>query len=253
MTPRNALPSLRVLGIIPARGGSKGVPRKNIRTLSGRPLIYYTIAACLKSERLTDFVLTSEDREILDIAQSLGCPVLERPQELALDETPSLPVIQHALIEQEKQCNDRYDAICLLQPTNPLRIASDIDGAVELLTATGADSVISFTPVGERHPARMKTIDADGRVHDPEFAEAFEGQRRQELAPFYLRDGSIYLTRRDVLVNQHSLKGDDCRAWIIPPERARNIDEPLDIFFVTQLMRLDPEKYPGQAFSLQAR
>jgi N-acylneuraminate cytidylyltransferase len=101
---------------------------------------------------------------------------------------------------------------------------------------TGADSVISFVEVGERHPARMKFIDEAGRVIDPPFAEKFEGQRRQELPPLYLREGSIYLTRHDVLMKNNSIKGNDCRAWIIPLDRACNIDDPFSFFLAEQLL-----------------
>ena len=132
---------------------------------------------------------------------------------------------------------DIYDAVLTLQPTNPLRLPSDIDGAIELLEKTGADSVISFVAVGEKHPARMKFIDGDGRVIDPPFAEKFEGQRRQELPELYLREGSIYLTRRDVLMKHHSIKGHDCRAWIMPQDRACNIDGPFDLFLAEQLLK----------------
>jgi N-acylneuraminate cytidylyltransferase len=101
---------------------------------------------------------------------------------------------------------------------------------------TGADSVIGFVDVGEKHPARMKFI-ADGRVIDPPFAEQFEGQRRQDLPQLFLRDGSVYLTRTSVVMEQNSIKGRDCRAWIIPPERACAIDSPFDIFLAEQLLK----------------
>jgi CMP-N-acetylneuraminic acid synthetase len=136
----------------------------------------------------------------------------------------------------------RYDATFLLQPTNPLRTADDIDGAVALLERTGADSVISFVDAGERHPARMKSIDPSGRVIDPPFAEPYEGMPRQQLPKLYLRDGSVYLTRRDVLMEQSSLKGADCRAWIMPEERAWNIDSPFDLFLVEQMLRYQHAK-----------
>jgi CMP-N-acetylneuraminic acid synthetase len=131
---------------------------------------------------------------------------------------------------------EKYDAILTLQPSNPLRLVEDIDGAIELLERTGADSVISFSDVGERHPARMKWIDGEGRVTDPPFAEAFEGQPRQQLKKLYLRDGSIYLTRRSVIMEQNSIKGTDCRAWIIPQERACNLDTPMDLLVVEQIL-----------------
>jgi CMP-N-acetylneuraminic acid synthetase len=159
-----------------------------------------------------------------------------RPAELAHDSVRTIPVLQHVVRTLEAH-GEIYDAIFTLQPTNPLRQRDDVDGAVELLERTGADSVISFVDVGEKHPARMKMIDGSLRVWDPPFAEAFEGQPRQTLPKYYLREGSVYLTRRDVLMKHNSLKGSDCRAWLIPQERACNIDTPFDLFLVEQLFR----------------
>ncbi len=237
---------MRVLGLIPARGGSRGVLRKNVRSVCGRPLLQYTAEAALGATRLARVVVSTEDQEIAEVARACGVDVpFMRPPELARDETPMLPVVQHC-VQSLMERGEIYDAVCLLQPTNPLRRASDIDGAVELLERTGADSVISFVDTGEKHPARMKYVDADGRVTDPPFAEASEGQRRQDLAPLYLREGSIYLTRTPVLMQRGSFKGDDCRAWIIPQERACNIDTPLDLLIAERLIE-HHMGLPGQA------
>jgi len=228
---------MRVLGIVTARGGSKGIPRKNIVPLLGKPLLAYTIEAALAAKRLTRTILSTDDEEIARVGRALGVDVpFMRPPELARDETPTIPVLQDALHRLEV-AGEAYDAVFTLQPTTPLRRAEDIDGAVELLERSGADSVISFVAVGERHPARMKFITADGRVTDPPFAEEFEGQRRQDLPELYLREGSVYLTRRAILMEQGSLKGTDCRAWIVPPERACNIDTPFDLFLAEQLLK----------------
>ena len=227
---------MRVLGLIPARGGSKGIPRKNIRLLCGKPLLHYTIEAGLAARQLSRVILSTEDEEIAEVGRRGGVDVpFLRPPELAEDETPMLPVVQHTIRWMEER-NEYFDAICLLQPTNPLRRPEDIDGAIELLQQSGADSVISFFDVGEKHPARMKYISSDGRVIDPPFAEKVEGQRRQDLPKLYLREGSIYLTRRNVLMEKNSFKGDDCRAWIIPEVRACNIDTPFDLFIAKQLL-----------------
>jgi CMP-N,N'-diacetyllegionaminic acid synthase len=227
---------IRVLGLVPARGGSVGVPRKNIRSLHGKPLLAWT-AECAKAARsLSRVVLSTEDEEIAEVGRAWGLEVpFLRPQELAKNDTPSLPVVLHALAVLDEQ-GDRFDAVCLLQPTSPLRQPEDIDGAVSLLERTSAESVISFVDAGERHPARMKLVGDDGRVFEPAFAEAFEGQRRQELPKLYLREGSIYLTRTRVLVEKHSFKGDDCRAWIVPEERAVNVDTPFDLFLAEQAL-----------------
>jgi CMP-N-acetylneuraminic acid synthetase len=156
--------------------------------------------------------------------------------ELARDDTPTLPVLQD-VVRRLEASGERYDAVFILQPTNPLRRPQDIDGAIELLERSGADSVISFVDVGEKHPARMKFITKDLRVIDPPFKEQFEGQRRQDLPKLYLREGSVYLTRRNVLMEHDSVQGDDCRAWIVPQERACNIDTPFDLFLAEQILK----------------
>ena len=231
---------MRVLGIVTARGGSRGIPRKNIAPLLGKPLLAYTADAALCAKRLTRVVLSTEDDEIADIGRRCGLEVpFLRPVELAADDTPTIPVLQDVVRRLEK-AGERYEFVMTLQPTNPLRLAEDIDGCIKLLEKSGADSVISFVDVGEKHPARMKFISPDGRVTDPPFAEAFEGQRRQELPKLYLREGSIYLTRRAVLMEQNSLKGNDCRAWIIPPERYCNVDTPFDLFLAEQMLKYRP-------------
>ena len=227
---------MRVLGVIPARGGSKGIPYKNLVPLCGRPLLAYTADAAQAALRLTRVILSTEDERIARVGRELGLEVpFLRPHHLADDEARTIDVLID-VTEKLEQIGERYDAIFTLQPTNPLRRPEDIDGAVELLERSGADSVISFTPVGDNHPARMKMIDADGRVSDPTFAEEHEGQPRQTLPKLYLREGSVYLTRRDVLMEQRSLKGADCRAWLIPPDRACNVDSPMDLFIAEKLL-----------------
>jgi CMP-N-acetylneuraminic acid synthetase len=229
--------SIRVLGVITARGGSKGIPRKNIVPLLGKPLLVYTVQAALASKRLTRTVLSTDDTAIAEVGMRAGVDVpFMRPADLAGDDVSTIPVLQHVVGELES-AGEQYDAVLTLQPTNPLRRPEDIDGAIEMLESTGADSVISFAEVGEHHPARMKWIAPDGRVSDPPFAEAFEGQPRQQLRKLYLREGSIYLTRRAVLMEHNSIKGNDCRAWIIPPERALNIDTPFDLLMTEQVLK----------------
>ncbi|MFN7923996.1 MAG: acylneuraminate cytidylyltransferase family protein [Bryobacteraceae bacterium] len=228
---------MRVLGIVTARGGSKSIPRKNIIPLLGKPLLAYTAEAALASKRISRTVLSTDDQEIAFVGRACGLDVpFLRPAHLAGDDTPTVPVLQDVVRRLEER-GEQYDAVFTFQPTNPLRLASDIDGAVDLLERTGADSVISFVDVGERHPARMKIIGDDSRVIEPPFAEQFEGMPRQKLPPLFLRDGSVYLTRRDVLMEQSSLKGKDCRAWLMPKERSCNIDEPFDLELVEFLMR----------------
>ena len=231
---------MRVLGVVTARGGSKGIPRKNIVPLLGKPLLAYTAESALSAKQLTRVVLSTEDEEIADIGRQCGLDVpFLRPSELANDDTPTIPVLQDVVRRLEKS-GECYESVLTLQPTNPLRLAEDIDGSIELLEESGADSVISFVDVGEKHPARMKFVSPDGRVSDPPFAEEFEGQRRQDLPKIYLREGSIYLTRRAILMEHNSVQGRDCRAWIIPQERYCNIDTRLDLFIAEQMLKYRP-------------
>lgn len=228
---------MRVLGVVTARGGSKSIPRKNIVPLLGKPLLAYTAEAALAAKRLTRTVLSTEDEEIARIGRESGLDVpFLRPSELARDETPTIPVLQDVVRKLEKT-GENYDAVLVLQPTSPLRLPEDIDGAIELLERTGADSVISFADAGEHHPARMKIITADHRVIDPQFGEAYEGQRRQDRTKYHRREGSIYLTRRTILMEQNSIRGRDCRAWIIPEERACDIDTPFALFIAEQMLK----------------
>lgn len=191
---------MRVLGIIPARGGSKGIPGKNIRPLGGRPLLAWTAESALAAKRLSRVVLTTDDERIAEIGRVCGLEVpFLRPAELAMDDTPTLPVLQHAVSELEK-AGDRFDAICLLQPTSPFRRAGDIDGCIELLE-TGLDAVVSVLPVpAEHNPHWVYFRDSDGLLRLAT-GEEQPIPRRQELPSAFHRDGAVYVTRRDVLMN----------------------------------------------------
>jgi CMP-N-acetylneuraminic acid synthetase len=143
----------QVLAIVPARGRSKGVARKNLRLLSGRPLIAYTIEAALASRYISHLIVSTEDAEIADVSRSLGADVpFVRPLELALDHSSQLDVVLHALESVEGSRQITYKMVLLLQPTTPLRTTADIDNAVEKLMVTDADSVVSFHQVEQGHP-----------------------------------------------------------------------------------------------------
>jgi CMP-N,N'-diacetyllegionaminic acid synthase len=226
---------MRVLGVIPARGGSKSVPRKNIRELAGKPLIAWTIEAA-KSSRLGRVVVSTDDEEIGQTAARWGAEVpFARPAELATDSARAIPVLQHAMQFCQAQ-GESYDAVMMLQPTSPMRLASDIDAALAKMEADGeCTSVISVVPVGEFHPARMKHL-RDGVLVDPPFCEAYENQPRQELVPMYIRSGAIYLVRADTLMKDGSLKGARCLAQVLPRNRSVNIDSPFDFELAAWLM-----------------
>ncbi len=207
---------MRVLGLIPARGGSKSIPRKNLVDLGGLPLIQWTIQAALGSS-LTRVVVSTDSEEIATVSQSLGAEVpFIRPIELSSDSTLSIDVALHAL----DVLDEEFDAVMLLQPTSPFRTASDIDSAINIID--GASSVISVVPVDGTHPARMKFIE-NGLLIDPPFAETTENMPRQELRPMFIRNGAIYLTRTPEIRNR-TFKGSLSRALVMSKERSINID-----------------------------
>ena len=218
---------MKILGVIPARGGSKGIPGKNIKMIAGKPLVVYTIEAALKSI-LNRIILSTDDPEIAELSGKYGLPVpFKRPAELASDTAKSIEVAKHALMIAEQEDGTIYDAIMLLQPTTPFRSFSDINEAIRLLNDDhSADSVISVVAVGGNHPARMKYI-KDGILIDPPFCESYENQNRQELRPMFIRNGAIYLTRRNILLND-SYKGNKSLALVMPVERSVNIATQFD-------------------------
>ncbi len=225
---------MRVLGIIPARGGSKGLPGKNIKLLNGIPLIAYTIKEAIKS-KLEECIVTTDSEEIASISRLYGGNIpFIRPIEIATDNASSIDVVLHALNFMKEHKNKEYDAIMLLQPTTPFRDSEDINQALDLLIKSDADSVISVTSVGGTHPARMKFI-KDGNLIDPPFVEEFEGQNRQELKPMFIRNGGIYLTRINTIKNG-SFKGDISKAYVMPEKKSVNIDNIDDFEFAEWLM-----------------
>lgn len=226
--------SQKVLGIILARGGSKSVPRKNIKPLCGVPLIGYTIQEGLKSKYITRLVVSTEDTEIAEVAKKCGAEVpFVRPAELATDTASSKACLQHAVSFMEDLEGEKYDYIIELMVTNPLKIVEDIDTALEKLFETDADSVIGVVQLFDHHPLRIKKI-VDDRIVDfclPEPNEA----RRQDLKPdAYIRNGSIYAMKRDVLMVQDRRYGtENSRPYYFPPERSVNIDS-LEDWFVAE-------------------
>lgn len=224
---------MRVLGVIPARGGSKGVPRKNVRLVAGQPLISYTIEAAKRSHTLSYFLTSTDDQEIAAAAEMAGSPVLMRPSGLAADDTPMLSVIKHALAALEPSLG-RCDVVVVLQPTAPLRVAADIDAAVSLLLTTGAESVVSVYQVGDHHPARMYQRVVDRLVP---YAPEPPGRFRQTLPVLYHRNGAIYASRREVIEQRHTLIGDDLCPYVMPRERSLNVDDEHDVLLADLLLR----------------
>jgi CMP-N,N'-diacetyllegionaminic acid synthase len=228
---------VRVLGLITARGGSKGIPRKNVRALGGKPLLQWTVEAALGARSLASVVLSTDDPEIAALGRRCGATVpFLRPAELAADSTPTLPVVQHA-IRVLDDANERFDAVCLLQPTNPFRLSTDIDSCIELLETTSADSVISVRPVPhDCNPHWVYFLDPDGSLK-LSTGENEPIPRRQLLPEAFHRDGSIYVTRRDVIVEENSLYGLRVLGYQRKDSRSMNIDTPADWALAEQLVQ----------------
>ena len=220
---------MKVLGIITARGGSKGIPGKNLKPLAGRALLAYTVDAARDSGALDRVILSTEDAAIADAGRSLGCEVpFMRPAELSKDETPHLPVIRHAA-QWMRDHGYQPDAVMILQPTSPLRSADDITAAARLLESSGADSVVSVSEVSAHaHPMRML------RVDDQNVATLFANgdpvrkriNRRQDMPKAWVMNGAIYACRTGVLFDaEPSLYGERVVAFPMPAERSISIDD----------------------------
>ncbi len=220
----------KILAVVPARGGSKGVPRKNIRLIAGKPLIAYTLEAALAvRHRLHRLIVSTDDAEVAEIARQYGAEVpFMRPAELSDDRTPMISVLQHAVQAIEAMDDVHLDWVLLLQPTAPLRTPADIEAALALTARGGCDSVISVVQVFAAHPVLMKRIENDRLL--PFCLEEKEGTRRQDYQPpAYMRNGAIYLTRREVLMERNSIWGEVIRPYIMPEERSVSIDSELDL------------------------
>lgn len=215
---------MRVLGLIPARGGSKGVPKKNIKPLLGKPLIGYTIEVAQNSKLLNKTILSSDDQEIIDVSKKLGLEVpFVRPSELAGDKSTSIDVVVHAL-EHYKSIGVDFDAVCLLQVTNPFRTKDFVDRAIKKFIDSKTDSLISVLEVPHEFNPHW-VFEANGNQElKISTGEAEIITRRQDLPKSYYRDGSIYITKTDVVLNEKSLYGKSI-AYILGDEsRHVNID-----------------------------
>lgn len=227
---------LNILGITLARGGSKGIKKKNIKDLLGKPLIQYTIDEALKSQYLDQYIVSTDDAEIAKVSEALGAEVpFLRPSELSADQSSSASALKHAVSFMEERESKKYDYIVELMCTNPLKVTLDIDNCIKKIIETNADSVIAVHELEDHHPARIKMIIED-KIEDfiPEPNEA----RRQDLKPkAYIRSGSIYCMKRSYLMESNlRYGGSNSRPYILPGDRAVNIDTEMDFMICEQIM-----------------
>ena len=216
-----------VLGLIPARAGSKGLPGKNIRLLHGKPLLVYAAEAARASGVVDRVVLSTDSEQIAEIGRASGleAPFL-RPAELAQDDTAMLPVIEHALTSLEEQ-GWAPQIIVLLQPTSPLRTPAHIRQSVDMLQETGADSVVSVIEL-PHHCSPDYVMRIEGNRLVPFLSDGKRVTRRQDARLAYVRDGTVYTFWRRTLRDQGSLYGQDCRPMVIRASESLTIDDPED-------------------------
>ncbi|MEG9329194.1 acylneuraminate cytidylyltransferase family protein [Salinimicrobium catena] len=218
---------MKILGLIPARGGSKGIPGKNIKPLRGKPLLQYTIEAAKRSNLLYRIVLSSDDEEIMATARKLGLEApFQRPVELAGDSSSSLEAVKHAL-RSFLEYGEKYDAVCLLQPTSPLRREGLIDEAIEKFCSGDFDSVMTVREVPAEYNPHWVFEEKD-RGLKIATGETEIITRRQDLPKAYHRDGGIYLTKAEVLLEQDSLYGKNIGFVDTTGDPYVNIDTPQD-------------------------
>ena len=227
---------VNTLALITARGGSKSIPCKNILEVANKPLIAHTIIAAQEAESIDRIVVTTNCSKIGAIARHWGAEVpFERPEELARDDTPSIPVVIHAL--EWLRTHQRYDPdyIVLLQPTSPLRMPQDIDAAVQMAYERAADSVVSVRPVKD-HPTWMMEVNDQGKMQPWIGAEKI-ATHRQYHSSLYVLNGAIYVVRPEVLISRQQWYAEETYPYVMPTERSVDIDDRWHLQFVESILR----------------
>lgn len=217
-----------ILAVITARGGSKGLPGKNIKILGDKPLLAYTILSAQKSTFITDLILSTDDEGIAAVGREWGVEVpFMRPPELSNDTAGHLEVMRHAVSFMEKKKGIHYDFVVILQPTSPFRLPEDIDITLQKLIDTKADSAVSMVELEtSAHPVKAKKMDGERVL--PYCIEEKSGIRRQDLPIAYKRSGAVYAMRRELLMVQNELYGRDIVGHIVPKDRSIDIDDRFD-------------------------
>ncbi len=220
---------MKILAIIPARAGSKGVPNKNIREISGKPLIGYTIEEAIKSKKISKIVVSSDSEKIIKLSKKYGVETIQRPKKYSTDSAPMISVISHVI---NKKNYSEFDHIILLQPTCPLRTCKDIDLAIGKYGKNKVDSLISVYKVEDSHPSRMYKI-KNNRLCSIQKKDTTKN--RQDLNPIYLRNGAIYITKKK-LIKEGKIWGGSIFPYLMSKEKSLNIDDMSDFQYAKYLI-----------------
>ncbi len=227
-----------IIALIPARGGSKGVPRKNIKPLAGKPLIAYTIEEAKKSQYISRILVSTEDAEIKEIALKFGAEVIDRPDELAQDRTPALPVLQHAVRTLQEQ-GENVKLLVLLQATALFKKAEEIDSCIKVMLDGDYTGLISLSPTPKHFVKNWQKEIKDGVVfnhHDGlPINDDKKATRRQDLPTTYWKNGQIYIMKPETLLEEDGLFGSKCFGFVIDRNDLVNIDCPEDFAYAEYL------------------
>jgi CMP-N,N'-diacetyllegionaminic acid synthase len=224
----------KVLAVIPARGGSKRLPRKNITNVAGHPMVAYTIMAARCASKITDWLVSTEDEEILTIAEEYGAPIpFKRPKELATDEVRNIEVTLHALEWMEAKQKCKYDIIVLLQPTSPIRSSDHIDQAIQKLWESDLASLAAVKgPFQKRDPV-LKRINQKGEMvaycSDPDL---------DPKEPFYIYNAALYAVKRDYFVREKRFTADKQVPFIMDKFHSTDVDELVDLIMAEEYLKI---------------
>ena len=221
---------MKVLAIIPARGGSKGVPGKNVRLLGGKPLIMHAVDCAKEAKSISEIVVTSDADEIIAAVEASNITIVKRPETLAQDDSNVVTAVKHVL----DIVDTPFDLIVLLQPTAPLRTGEQLDEIIAMFAEDAKlEGVISVVPMDDIHPARMYNLGTQNEMIS--YMDGGETKRRQELAPVYYRNGCFYAVRVDAFLQQQTFMPTYKKAYIMNPEWLANIDTPRDFAIASVL------------------
>lgn len=224
---------MKVLVIIPARGGSKGVPKKNIKILGDKPLIAHAIDCAKASKKVTKVIVSTDSEEIAAVAKHYGSDVILRPEDLATDTSNVVTAVEHVY----HSLNEVFDVIVLLQPTSPLRTSKDVDKIISMFEEDNAiDGVISVVPMDDMHPARMYNLSSNSELIP--FLTEGETARRQDLKPVYYRNGCFYAVKIAAFFKEKSFMVTHKKAYIMNADWLANIDTPRD-FKIAEILYQD--------------